>query len=762
MSKLKLQAVMVIMTAFFNVLQSQELKGVVVSEKEVPIANVSVSFQNDYITTTDSNGIFILPTEFKIPINLSFTHSDYESLDILFKENSQIFQLKKPVITESLSPILVNARNESVKGILTPTSKIDSQSIAQQSPVDIVSSINQTAGIYIQNGAINTNRITIRGVGARTLYGTNKIRAYFNEIPITSGVGETTIDSYDPEDLKSIEIVKGPKATQYGTNLGGTLLLTSKRPETEGLSFRNNTTVGSYGLFKNTLTSDFSNDRFNFHVTYSHLELDGFRENSNYNRNSILLNSNYKLSDKTELSSLINYNNYTAQIPSSISKSAFEEDPSQAAFTWAQAKGYESEKNTLVALSLKHIFDENFKNTTSVFYTYSDHYEPRPFNILDEYTSGFGARTSFDKGFKFLNGVAEWTFGGEFFKDKYNWKTIENLYDDNNGNGSLEGLLLSKNAEDRKQINVFSSITLPILERLDVQVGVNYNKVNYDYHDEYNYGTSNQDVSRDFDAIVAPNLNVIYQLTARQNIYVNVSYGFNYPSLEEALTPDGIVNPNISPEKGFNYEVGVESYFFNRKWHILTSLYLMDIDDLLVAERVGDDQYIGRNAGQTIHKGLEVSTNYQLVINESFSMSPYVNASFNWHKFENFVSDDTDFSGNDLTGVPDLTIGSGIAFQFKNLALYGNHLYVGQMPMNDGNTLYSDAYNIMNLKIDYEVPLFKAMEMRLNFGINNVFDTQYASAILINATGFNNSEPRYFYPGNPRNYYGGVSLRYHL
>lgn len=762
MKLLKIQAVMVFMTAFFNVMQAQELQGIVMSKNKLPIANVSIFIQNNLIAKTDVDGVFLLPIHFAVPIEITLKHPDYESINAVFTETNHQFSLKESIQPESLKTILVNAQNGKKSNVITPTSIVGIEAIAQQSPVDVVPAINQIPGIYIQSGAINTNRIVIRGIGSRTLYGTNKIRGYFNDIPITSGVGETAIDSYDPEDLQSIEIIKGPKATQYGTSLGGTLLLTSKKPETEGHSIRNNTTIGSYGLFKNSVSSDYANAKFNLHITYDHLELDGFRDNSNYNRNAIFLNSSYRFSDKTEVSLLMNYIDYTAQIPSSIGKSAFEEDPSQAAFTWRQAKGFEADAQNLTGLSLKHQFADDFRNTTSVFYSYSDHYEPRPFNILDEFTNGFGLRTVFNKSFDFFNRKAEWTYGGELFKDEYHWKTIENLYEVNNGNGSLEGSLLSSNEEYRQQLNAFSTVTFPLFEKLILQVGLNYNKTKYDFQDEFNLGENNRSMSRNFDAILAPNLNVLYQFNANQNMYANVSYGFNYPSLEEALTPEGVVNPDISPEKGFNYEIGSESYFVNRNWHVLASLYLLNIKDLLVAQRVGDDQYIGRNAGQTIHKGLEISTDYKLVQNESFTILPYVNASFNWHRFKDFVSDDNDFSGNKLTGVPDMTIASGIAFKFKSLSLYGNQLYVGEMPMNDANTLYSDAYSIMNLKLVYQTNLFKMLDFRMNFGVNNVFDSQYASSILINATGFNNSEPRYYYPGNPRNYYAGISLNYRL
>ena len=762
MKLLKTQALIVLISTFPNVLQAQELHGIVMSDTNLPIANVSISFQAKRIVKTDDQGVFQLPESFSLPLEIVLEHPDYDTKKVRFSEPNQIFYLKESVQTERLNFILVNAHNDTNGPVIIPISAIDSNAINQQSPVNVVAVINQLSGIYIQSGAINTNRIVIRGVGSRTLYGTNKIRAYFNEIPITNGVGETIIDSYNPEDLQSIAIIKGPKATMYGTNLGGTLLLYSKTPEENGFTIRNITTVGSFGLFKNSVASDYSNDTFKLHINYDHLELDGFRENSNYNRNAVFLNSSYHLNDKTELSLLINHIDYTAQIPSSIGRTDFEEDPSQAAFTWKQSKGFESDEQTLTGLSIKYQFTDDFKTTTSIFYSYSDHYEPRPFNILDEFTNGFGLRTVFNKSFEVLNRKAEWTFGGELFKDEYHWKTIENLYRENNGNGSLEGMLLSDNEEYRQQINLFSSVTLPVLKDVTMQFGINYNTTNYDFQDEFNSGENNKSISRSFDAIIAPNLNVLYQFNTNQNVFANVSYGFNYPSLEEALTPEGVINPEISPEKGFNYEIGNESFFLQRKLRVLASVYVLDIKDLLVAQRIDDDQFIGRNAGRTLHKGLELSTDYKFKLGENFIMSPYVNATFNWHRFKDFISDDADYSGNKLTGVPNITVASGIGFQYNKIALFTNHLYVGEMPMDDANSLYSDAYAILNLKLTYDIQLFKTLDFRLNFGINNVLDSQYTSAILINATGFNTSEPRYYYPGNPRNYFGGVSLRHHL
>src|SRR5690606_12433572 len=128
----------------------------------------------------------------------------------------------------------------------------------------------------------------------------------------------------------------------------------------------------------------------------------------------------------------------------------------------------------------------------------------------------------------------------------------ENLYDENNGNGSLEGNLLSDNIENRDNLNVFATVTIPFTEKLRGQFGLNFNKTNYSFIDEFNQGEADKSTDRDFEPIFAPNVNLLYQFTENLSAFFNFSRGFNYPSIEETLTPEGIINPELGPEKGFN------------------------------------------------------------------------------------------------------------------------------------------------------------------------------------------------------------------
>lgn len=662
--------------------------------------------------------------------------------------------------TEKLSAVTVSSAYTKSSKVVVPTTKISAERITNTSTKDLVSTLNLTPGVFIQSGAINTNRITIRGVGSRTLYGTNKIRAYLDGIPITNGVGDTSIDVYNPQSIGSIEVVKGPKATQYGTNLGGTLLLNTPTLSS-GTQLQNQTTVGSFGLFKNSTSFQHAAGKVQLNFNYGHLQQDGFRANSNFNRNTYLLTAKYAMSAKQELTLLVNQIDYTAQIPSSIGRTAFENNPESAAFTWGAAKGYEANSKTLVGLSHTLQIDASFSNTTSVFYTYLDHYEPRPFNILDEMTNGYGARTMFAKNLATWAGNTVLSFGAEWYKDEYQWKTLENLYESNQGNGSLAGELLSDNEEYRNSLSTFATLTMPLTSKLKAEVGVNVNTTRYAYQDELNTGEANTSANRDFKTVVAPNFSMVYSPNAYLQWYANVSNGFNYPTLEETLTPEGMINPEIGPEKGWNYEVGTKLYAAQQRLQVEASAYILDIRNLLVANRVGDNQYVGRNAGRTLHRGIELAAQYQWQPNTQWRVVPFINSTFNFHKFDDFVDADTNYSGNTLTGVPDVQVNSGLNIQHHSgVYMYTTYNYIGTMPINDANTLYSDAYSLLNIRLGYQSAQQSHWQWHAFAGVNNVTNTHYASSILINATAFGTSEPRYYYPGEPVNYYGSVGVRY--
>src|SRR5690606_34932713 len=240
--------------------------------------------------------------------------------------------------------------NDSVLNAPVSISVIDEKTIQSNNLTEIALILNKTSGVFMQSGSFSTNRISIRGMGARTPYGTNKIRGFYGNIPLTSGDSETTIEDLDLEQISRIEIIKGPMSSIYGAGLGGAILLHPKISNYKGSEFRFSTLLGSFGLMKNNAGYSWTGDFSSLNYNYSRTESEGFRQNSDYFREGHTLSGNIFQNEKHQLSYLFNQTYLKSYIASSVSQTDFEQNPSAAAGNWLEAKGFEQYENWMAGL----------------------------------------------------------------------------------------------------------------------------------------------------------------------------------------------------------------------------------------------------------------------------------------------------------------------------------------------------------------------------------------------------------------------------
>lgn len=661
--------------------------------------------------------------------------------------------------TEKLKEVVISSLHIDNNLLNTPASIgiLSKKDLLQNNATDITTVINTIPGVFMQSSNFTTTRISIRGIGARTTYGTNKIRAFYGSIPLTSGNSETVIDDIDLENLNQIEIIKGPLSSVYGAGLGGAILISPQLSKNGNQSAGISSVFGSFGLLKNSLNFGLDEKNGSLNISCHNLKTDGWRENSAYKREGITLAGELFRKKNSKLTYFSNYTYLKAFIPSSINKNTFENNPKSGAPTWVASKGYKEYKSTLGGLAYDFKINKNLNNSTSVFINYKDSNEPRPFDILRQYTFATGARTQFSGNFKTGRIENNFIAGIEYFTDTYKGNTFENLYQQNNGLGSLEGNQLTETGQKRHFYNIFSQLRTLLSDQFEIQAGLNYNKTKFSL-DNYIENT-NQEYS--YDGIFSPQLSLLFKPNSQQTVYFSVSRGFSLPATEETLTSEGTINTNIKPENGYNFEVGGKLYFFNKKLYTEIAVYRMEIKDLLVAKRVGDDQYAGLNAGKTFHEGIEITLNHNWPINRFFSLNSYLAGSIGNYEFKEFVDNGNDYSGNKLTGVAANKINAGVTLN-TNFGIYFNadYQFVDEIPMNDANTAFSDPYTIINLKSGYRFEILPQLTTHFSAGVNNVTNTKYASLILPNAIAVGNAAPRYYYPGLPINYYGTISLNY--
>lgn len=608
-----------------------------------------------------------------------------------------------------------------------------------------IEALNRIPGILMHHGTLNTNRLTIRGIGSRTPYATNKIKAYFGEIPLTSGDGETTLEDLENSAIQHIEIIKGPSSSLYGAGLAGVLLF---HPKTIVKDFvQNQTTLASFETIKNTVTAGVRNKNLKIYALGSVLSSNGYRDNNTTNRKNVLLNSMYSFSNKSNLQVLIKATKMKAYIPSSLDLQTYQESPESAAANWKSVEGFEEYNTTQIGISYNRFTFSEGKISIAAFGNIRNLDELRPFNLLKESSEYLGGRAYIQKVVATENTRFVLTTGFEMFRENFDWSTFDN--DDSH--------LLSDNKEKRQYENLFVQMESNLNNKVFISAGINGNLTRFIYTDNY-HANGDQSGKHNYKPVLSPRLGINFLFSEECSVFGNISHGFSTPTFEETLLPAGEVNTEIKPETGWNFEVGFRSQFSNRL-QFSASYYRIYINDLLVARRTGEDAYIGVNAGKSLHPGLETELTWIAITQKGLPLlTLHGNATFANYHFQDFIDLSTDYSGHNLPGTAKATWNIGVNLvPSKNFSMNVWHRFNGKMPINDANTAYSESFGITGAELKYQGRKGK-LKIEVKGGIQNIFDVHYASMLAVNAPSFYGNPSRNYYPGNPRNYYVSVLI----
>ncbi|WPR72429.1 TonB-dependent receptor [Flavobacterium sp. NG2] len=679
---------------------------------------------------------------------------------ILLNDQSLLGQIKNDTI--GLSELIVKSLpiQSSIQNSASSISIISREEIKMSDGIILTPVLNKIPGVFMQQGSLNTNKISIRAVGSRSQYSTTRIKAYFEEIPLTSTEGETTLEDIDLEAIGKIEIIKGPNSTSFGAGLGGVINLLANTSPSDNSFVKAGTTVGSFELLKQTVSAGYSDKKSSFYTNYVDLHNEGYRANSRYDRKSLNLFGKHHISKKDILSLFAIGTRLKAFIPSSISEMDFNNAPQKAATTWGEAKGFESYDKLVMGLGHQHNFTENWTWNSSISSSFKNGYEARPFDILKDNSFLFGFRSKVNHSTQLFSYPTTFSLGVEYLTENYDFSLYKNLYKSQPGQGSIQGDRFSEINQNRNNSNAFIQMNIQLTSKLFLESGLALNRTNYQQNDVF--VENNMDEKKySFGSIWSPRLGLSYAIAKGKNLFSSISKGFSTPTVAETLTPEGQINTSLKPEIGVNYELGFKGVFLNSKLYTEFVFYTMNVENLLVARRFADDQYMGINAGKSSHRGIEFLVNYKWIPNSNIQIQPYFSGAINNFKFDEFIDKDSDFSGNNLPAVPDVQWNLG--FDLKSnfgLNWNANYVFFGKMALNDANSKYTENYQLLNTKVTYAFILLKKVKTEMNIGMQNILNEKYASSVLPNAVGFSGASPRYYYPGNPRNLYGGASFTY--
>ncbi len=644
-----------------------------------------------------------------------------------------------------------------LKGVLVPgkgildlvqTQKISFKESNPSSPQEIYNSL---PGVFMHAGALNTNRLTIRGIGSRSPFSTTRIRAFINDIPITDGNGETNLEDINLGIIDEIELIKGPSPPSYGTSLGGTLRYRTSFAQRPESSFISKKSIGSFGSFSSNNGLHLKSTKSVFTLNHDLATSDGYRENNNFFRQSIS-SFGQVLFKQSSFSSYLNFTSVNAEIPSSLNLSDFEISPEKAASNWLSVNGKEDYHRGQIGFNFSHKFLANWETSVSTFYSTFKNEERRPFNELQQLSNTLGLRAKLS----FTKRLSRLALGIEIFNEKEDWSTFETL-------DIGKGTLLSDNEEKRRFINLFFEGSKSV-KNWNVFSGLNLNHTNYTYQDLFGISANNKSGEYQYKPILSPYLKLEFDKNfSTQNyikVYTLISHGFSIPTLSETLNPEGIINVDIEPEIGWNTEIGIRGKY--NDWSLDLSLYHLLVTNLLVAERLTEDQYIGINAGKTRHPGIELEIGklinikclgfHAILVNGSFQYSP--------HQFIEFVNRDIDYADKFLPGNPRSKALLSFKIFNKNLNINWTSSYTSAMFADDLNLISTQDYFLHNLLITRNIKISNKLNLDIIGHLNNIGNSKYASMIAVNPRSFGAAPPRYLYAGLPFNYAVGIKLQY--
>ncbi|HTM93658.1 MAG TPA: TonB-dependent receptor [Flavisolibacter sp.] len=642
-------------------------------------------------------------------------------------------------------------QNRRASNVPAAINVINRQTLNLFSPTSIVQAVNTTPGIRMEERSPGSYRFNIRGSSLRSPFGVRNVKVYFNDIPITDPGGQTYLNELGYYNFNSIEIIKGPASSLYGAGTGGTLLIESMN-ENEQAGATVEYSTGSYNLQNIYAAISTGSEKLVSRGTFQHQQNNGYRNQSELRRDVHSWTGLFRVNENKFLKVSYLYGDLFYETPGALTRAEYDANPRASrpaggGFPSAEAAKASVRQRMFVAgVSYTQRFAPKWENKSVLYGAFTELRNPAVRNYGKNSEPHVGGRTLFSFTQPFSRSSFNWIIGGEWQEGFSSAAVHKNV------SGSPDSLRTYDEIHNRQQM-IFSQASLDLNAGWSLIGGASWNWLNVRFERFTPAPLGFQ--KRKFDNQIAPRLALMKRFKIERNeinVYTGVSKGFSPPTKDELVPTGSAINLGLNAEEGTNYDIGVKARIAN-KLYIDVDAFMFDLDNTIVQRRDagGGDFYL--NSGKTNQHGVETYLSYPLLQGKTFEQSLFW-ISHTWHDFEykSFKQLTNDFSGNQMPGDAKHTFSTGIdATTRKGLNAAVTYYHSGKVPLNDANTAFADAYNIVGAKIGYQKWVGHKWRLRINVGADNLLDEKYSLGNDLNAAG-----GRYYNVAAGRNYY--VSL----
>jgi len=672
--------------------------------------------------------------------------------------NTALAQISNtPDSLQLLENIIVKAyeQNRRLIDVAAPISLTGQAQLNRFSNMSILPALNITPGVSMEERSPGSYRLNIRGSSLRSPFGVRDVKIYLNEIPLTDPSGNTYLNQLSFYDFNSIEIIKGPASSLYGAGIGGAMLIhTLPANWYKGISL--SYSAGSFAannINANVKTGDADHENsFN----YSHQTSDGYRSQAKMRRDIATWESLLKVSEKQSLHAYMSYSDLYYQTPGGLNLAQYNANPRQARpGTGSQPGAVQNkaaiyQKIFIAGFSNEYRFNETWRNTTSVYGSYTDFTNPgiRVYELRKE--PHFGGRSVFEYKKQIGESRLQVNFGTEAQKGFFNTRDYANRL------GTADSLQSDDNL-NMWQYMIFAQVDVKLPHGWIITAGASLNKSSIQLIHLSSRPSTTQ--KRVFENKLPPHIAILKKITKDISVYGSVARGFSPPTVSEILRSDGLFGTNLQPQDGMDYEAGIKGALLHNKLYFDISAFLFDLKNTIVQRIDTNGVFYYVNAGSTKQNGIEAYTSYQLADNpHQFINSAKLWISYAWHDFHygSFKQVSSDYSKNKLPGAAPHVVVAGLDIASKT-GCYINitYNYTDRIALNDANSDYASSYNLVGTRLGYRKDFNGRVKAEIFAGADNLFDTKYSLGNDINA-----AAGRYYNPAPGRNYYAGVSFSF--
>lgn len=615
----------------------------------------------------------------------------------------------------------------------------------------LVNSVNTVPGVRFEQRAAGSYRVSIRGSSIRSPFGVRNVKVYWNGIPFTEPGGNTFLNLLDLNNSAKIEIMKGPSASLFGAGNGGVMKIRSTDLSNLSNADVISASFGSFGAQRFSGSHNILSENSSLTFKWTRQESDGYREHNALDRSTVELDALFFPSDRRTISAALLYSDLFYEIPGGLNTEQRANNPRQSRPGSVERNASIANKYYLLTVGQEYEFNDSWSNKTNIGLNISDFENPFILDYKRDNQQVFSLRSEFRNELTLAGKPLNIAYGLEQQRSFFDGKNFGNV------NGQADSIRFADEIETEQEF-VFANFDYQVNEGLNFTFGLSRNSLQYDINrtiDKIN--NTPQQFLKEFDAVWSPRVAISQRLNEDYSVHFSVMRGFSPPTTTEVRTNEGSINLGLQAERGMNYEFNFRGAAANRKLSFDLALFYFQLEDAITTLTDGQGVVLFRNAGQTSQQGLELSSRMDWLssdIGRVRSLRSSLAYTYHNFQFENYINDGDDFSGMALPGTAPHVINLQTDFELRG-GVYLNltYHYSDAIPLNDANTFFSRAYNLVNLRIGYRADLF-SMPVDLYGGVDNLFDVNYSLGNDLNAFG-----RRYFQPAPTINFYFGFKVK---